>query len=75
LISEQKANKGIDFWLYIQSKRGNRKSACKGGMSPQDVVRQDWFQNVLRKDNYDAILVMAHMGTKDPSIQVLLSAI
>lgn len=44
-------------------------------MSPQDVVRQDWFQNVLRKDNYDAILVMAHMGTKDPSIQVLLSAI
>jgi 2',3'-cyclic-nucleotide 2'-phosphodiesterase (5'-nucleotidase family) len=39
------------------------------------VVKHDWFQNSLRKHDYDAILVMAHMGTDDPSIQVLLSAV
>lgn len=41
----------------------------------EDAVRQEWFVNVLRKGEYDAILVLAHMGTDDPSVKTILSAI
>ena len=41
----------------------------------EDVVRKDWFTKVLRTGEYDAILVLAHMGNDDPSIRVILSAI
>jgi len=41
----------------------------------QDVVRERWFRDVLRAGDYDAILVLAHMSVKNPSIKVILSAI
>lgn len=41
----------------------------------EHVVRHHWFRKVLRKGDYDAILVLAHMGTHDPSVEVILSAI
>jgi hypothetical protein len=40
-----------------------------------DTVHQRWFQNALTKEKYDAVLVMAHMGTDDPSVTVLRDAI
>jgi 2',3'-cyclic-nucleotide 2'-phosphodiesterase (5'-nucleotidase family) len=40
-----------------------------------DVVRQEWFLHVLRKDNFDAILILAHMHLTDPIITVLRKAI
>ncbi|CAJ1946702.1 unnamed protein product [Cylindrotheca closterium] len=41
----------------------------------QDVVRQSWFQHVLVNEEYDTILVMAHMHVTDPLVQIILDAI
>ena len=44
----------------------------------KDVVKQDWFLDVLKSrktKKYDAILILAHMGTDDPSIGILFQAI
>jgi hypothetical protein len=38
----------------------------------EKVVKQKWFKRVLTQEvHYDAILVMAHMGTDDPSVKVI----
>lgn len=41
----------------------------------EDVVRQSWFRQALREENYDSILVMAHMHVTDPLVEVILDAI
>lgn len=41
----------------------------------QDAVRESWFQDALLKEDYDTILVMAHMHVTDPLVQVILDAI
>lgn len=46
----------------------------------EDVVQQEWFRNVIidnynANNNYDAILVMAHMHVTNPLIDVILQAI
>lgn len=41
----------------------------------EEVVRNKWFTDVLRANEYDAILVLAHMGVDDSSFLILLSAI
>lgn len=41
----------------------------------KNVVRQEWFLEVLRKGGYDAILVLAHMSTHSSSVKIILSAI
>eukprot|EP00538_Stauroneis_constricta_P011188 CAMPEP_0119554560 /NCGR_PEP_ID=MMETSP1352-20130426/7021_1 /TAXON_ID=265584 /ORGANISM="Stauroneis constricta, Strain CCMP1120" /LENGTH=626 /DNA_ID=CAMNT_0007601173 /DNA_START=28 /DNA_END=1908 /DNA_ORIENTATION=+ len=55
----------------------NFKGNCKASHveTVQDVVRQEWFINVLSKENYDAILVMAHMHVTDPLVDVIRIAI
>lgn len=40
------------------------------------AVREDWFVTVVQNtDEYDAILVLAHMDVRDPLCQVILGAI
>ena len=41
----------------------------------EDVVQQGWFARVLRAGEFDAIMVLGHMGHDDPLVQVLLAAI
>jgi 2',3'-cyclic-nucleotide 2'-phosphodiesterase (5'-nucleotidase family) len=42
----------------------------------EEVVRNEWFLNVLaRSHDYDAILVLAHMGVEDSAITIILTAI
>lgn len=41
----------------------------------QQVVREKWFQTVLRKDDFDAVLILAHMDYRDPLVSVLLKAV
>jgi hypothetical protein len=40
----------------------------------QDVVQQRWFTQAL-EENFDAILVLAHMDVEDPLVKVILQAI
>jgi 2',3'-cyclic-nucleotide 2'-phosphodiesterase (5'-nucleotidase family) len=42
---------------------------------PADVTKEDWFKVALQVTDYDAILVMAHMGTDDESVAVIHDAI
>eukprot|EP00934_Nitzschia_sp_Nitz4_P001805 Nitzschia sp. Nitz4//scaffold16_size188269//121144//123025//NITZ4_001801-RA/size188269-augustus-gene-0.95-mRNA-1//-1//CDS//3329538547//1805//frame0 len=44
-------------------------------LDPADVVQESWFQKALKEESYDAILVMAHMGTDDPAVSSIISAI
>jgi 2',3'-cyclic-nucleotide 2'-phosphodiesterase (5'-nucleotidase family) len=46
----------------------------------QETIRQPWFQNVLKGEgsgstNFQAIVVLAHMGYLDPLVEILLHAI
>ena len=41
----------------------------------EDTVRTEWFLEALRAENYDAILVLAHMGVEDPTVNVILTVI
>lgn len=41
----------------------------------EDVVKEKWFLKELRQGNYDAILVLAHMGVKNKSLRTILSTI
>ena len=41
----------------------------------EEVVRQEWFQNALKNESYDAVLVLAHMDLKDPLVYTILEAI
>jgi 2',3'-cyclic-nucleotide 2'-phosphodiesterase (5'-nucleotidase family) len=41
----------------------------------ESVVREEWFTQALRGEEYDAILVMAHMDVQDPLVDVILAAI
>lgn len=40
----------------------------------EDAVKSKWFRSAL-KEEYDAILVLAHMDHQDPLVQVILKAI
>ncbi|GKZ00675.1 hypothetical protein MPSEU_001019600 [Mayamaea pseudoterrestris] len=40
-----------------------------------NVVREKWFTNALQNEDYDAILVLAHMGVRDPLVKVILTEI
>lgn len=39
------------------------------------VVQEQWFLDALRKETYDAILVLAHMHVQDPLVMVILNKI
>lgn len=39
------------------------------------VVSEKWFSKALKEEDYDAILVLAHMGVRDPLLQAILSKI
>jgi 2',3'-cyclic-nucleotide 2'-phosphodiesterase (5'-nucleotidase family) len=41
----------------------------------QQVVREEWFQSVLKKGNFNAIMVLAHMDYRDVLVTVILDAI
>jgi 2',3'-cyclic-nucleotide 2'-phosphodiesterase (5'-nucleotidase family) len=41
----------------------------------EDAVRTEWFLEALRADDYDAILVLVHMGVEDPAVKDILMAI
>lgn len=41
----------------------------------EQVVQEEWFQRVLKKDNFHAILVLAHMDYRDVLVTVILNAI
>jgi len=41
----------------------------------QTVVTQQWFLDALTEEDYDAILVLAHMDLVDPLVDVIRSAI
>ncbi len=41
----------------------------------QDTLQEEWFQNVLNSDKFDAILVLAHMDCLHPLIDGLLEGI
>lgn len=40
----------------------------------QDVVQQEWFTQALEEE-FDAIMVLAHMDVEDPLVKVILQAI
>lgn len=41
----------------------------------ESVVKEAWFKEALRGEEYDAILVLAHMGAQDPLLAVILDEI
>lgn len=41
----------------------------------RDVVRTEWFDDALTREEYDAVLVLAHMDYRDPLVAVILSAV
>jgi hypothetical protein len=41
----------------------------------EDVVQHRWFLDALKNENYDAILILAHMDLVDPLVDVILRAI
>jgi 2',3'-cyclic-nucleotide 2'-phosphodiesterase (5'-nucleotidase family) len=41
----------------------------------ESVVKEEWFTQALKGEEYDAILVMAHMDVQDPLVDVILAAI
>jgi len=41
----------------------------------QSAVSQQWFLDALTKEDYDAVLVLAHMDLVDPLVDVIRSAI
>jgi 2',3'-cyclic-nucleotide 2'-phosphodiesterase (5'-nucleotidase family) len=41
----------------------------------QDAIKEEWFQTALEEEEYDAILVLAHMGDDDPLVATILKAI
>ncbi len=41
----------------------------------QDAVKEEWFHSVLRHEDYDAILVLAHMDYEDELVSVIHQAI
>ncbi|GAX10205.1 hypothetical protein FisN_3Lh400 [Fistulifera solaris] len=41
----------------------------------QDAVKEEWFRSVLRHEEYDAILVLAHMDYQDELVSVIHQAI
>ena len=43
--------------------------------SVSEIVNSDWFTNVLLDGNFDAIMVLAHMGYDDPLVDILLDRI
>ena len=43
--------------------------------SVEIVVNSTWFNDVLEEANFDAILVLAHMGYNDPLVDVILARI
>jgi 2',3'-cyclic-nucleotide 2'-phosphodiesterase (5'-nucleotidase family) len=40
----------------------------------EQAVQSDWFADELSKGDFDAILVLAHMGVDDPLVNVILNA-
>lgn len=41
----------------------------------ESVVKEEWFQLALRGEEYDAIMVLAHMGSQDKLLKVILDEI
>jgi 2',3'-cyclic-nucleotide 2'-phosphodiesterase (5'-nucleotidase family) len=41
----------------------------------ESVVKEDWFKKALREEEYDAILVLAHMDVQDALLDVILAQI
>lgn len=41
----------------------------------EQVVQQSWFLKVLQRQDFDAIVVLAHMDCEDPLVEVLRKAI
>jgi hypothetical protein len=41
----------------------------------EDVIRQSWFKDALRKNEFDAIMILGHFDLKDDLVGYLLSAI
>lgn len=41
----------------------------------ESVVEEQWFLDALHNENYDAILVLAHMNVQDPLVTVILNQI
>lgn len=41
----------------------------------QDVVRSSWFLDALKKETYNAILVLAHMDKDDPLVEIILEGL
>ena len=41
----------------------------------EEVVEEKWFTNALLNENYDAILVLAHMHLTDPLVTIILNKI
>eukprot|EP01041_Mallomonas_annulata_P000498 gene498-946_t len=41
----------------------------------QKTIKQSWFKNTIQNENYDAIVVLAHMHVTDPLLNVILNAI
>jgi hypothetical protein len=40
----------------------------------EQAVQSDWFTDELSKGEFDAILILAHMGVNDPLVNVILNA-
>ena len=41
----------------------------------ETIVQETWFIDIVKREEYDAILVMAHMHVRDPLCQIILDAI
>jgi len=57
----------------------NMRNAARGAgieiEKVQTTVEQQWFLDALKEEDYDAILVLAHMDLVDPLVEVIRSAI
>lgn len=44
-------------------------------LDPNDAMAQPWFETALQENEYDAILVMAHMGIDDEAVSAIRNGI
>ena len=73
-ILNGKSSKLLTFG-FLYNMRGYATGAGIEIEKVQTTVTQQWFVDALIKEDYDAILVLAHMDLVDPLVDVIRSAI
>jgi len=67
-------NSNLLVFGFLYNMRGYATGAGIEVEKVEKTVKQQWFSDALLEEDYDAILVLAHMDLVDPIVEVLRSA-